>query len=78
MLRVKSSGESMLMEASVIDGATVLVETTMIVGATVLGGAWCSEVDPQSVGDMGLRNRTVAFSSFTVEGGFLCHASRID
>jgi hypothetical protein len=64
---VESCGASVLgeatvfVEASVIVGATVLER--MFVGATVLeatvlGGAWCSEVDAESVGDMGSCNRT--------------------
>jgi hypothetical protein len=43
-------------EATVLMRATVL-EMMMFVRATVLGGAWCSEVGPESVGDMGSRNR---------------------
>jgi hypothetical protein len=57
---------TVLVEASMIVGARVLermcigatvLKATVVMGATVLGGAWCSEVDSESVGDMDSRNR---------------------
>jgi hypothetical protein len=50
-----------VLEATVLSEATVLERMCIgvtVLEATVLSGAWYTEVDPESVGDMDSRNRT--------------------